>query len=62
MQTAKNASWTGEFIEQITMFPAARHDDMCDVVSQAAAWLQENRAPSLVIFEGLLRKLLHEFY
>ena len=37
----RNASWTGEFIEQITMFPKAPHDDMCDVVSQAAAWLAQ---------------------
>jgi predicted phage terminase large subunit-like protein len=35
----RNAPWAGDFIKQITIFPAARHDDMCDVVSQAAAWL-----------------------
>ena len=35
----RNAAWTEPFIEQITMFPAARNDDMCDMMSQAAAWL-----------------------
>jgi predicted phage terminase large subunit-like protein len=36
---ARNAAWTEPLIEQITMFPAARHDDMADAMSQAAAWL-----------------------
>ena len=36
---ARNAAWTEPFVEQITMFPAARHDDMCDMMSQASAWL-----------------------
>jgi len=36
---SRNASWTEPFIEQITTFPGAAHDDMCDCMSQAAAWL-----------------------
>jgi predicted phage terminase large subunit-like protein len=35
----RNAAWSEPFIEQITMFPNAAHDDMCDIMSQAAAWL-----------------------
>jgi predicted phage terminase large subunit-like protein len=35
----RNAAWTEPFIEQITAFPNAAHDDMCDAMSQAAAWL-----------------------
>ena len=35
----RNAAWSEPFIEQITMFPNAAHDDMCDMMSQAAAWL-----------------------
>jgi len=35
----RNAAWTEPFIEQITMFPSAKHDDMADAMSQAAAWL-----------------------
>jgi len=30
------------FIEQITIFPNAAHDDMCDMMSQAAAWLLQS--------------------
>lgn len=35
----RNAAWTGPFIDQITNFPAAAHDDMVDSMTQAAAWL-----------------------
>lgn len=35
----RNAAWTEPFIEQITTFPNGRHDDMADMVTQAAAWL-----------------------
>jgi predicted phage terminase large subunit-like protein len=34
----RNAAWTEPFVEQITMFPAGRHDDQTDMMSQAAAW------------------------
>ncbi len=35
----RNAARTGPFIEQITMFPAGRQGDMCNMMSQAASWL-----------------------
>ena len=35
----RNAAWSEPFIEQITMFPNAGHDDMADAMSQASAWL-----------------------
>jgi phage terminase large subunit-like protein len=35
----RNAAWTEPFVEQITMFPNAAHDDMADTMSQASAWL-----------------------
>jgi predicted phage terminase large subunit-like protein len=35
----RNAAWTEAFVEQITMFPFARHDDMVDAMTQAASWL-----------------------
>lgn len=37
----RNASWTEAFIDQITMFPNARNDDMCDAMSQATHWLSQ---------------------
>jgi predicted phage terminase large subunit-like protein len=36
---ARNAAWTPALIEQLVTFPSARHDDMCDMLSQAAIWL-----------------------
>jgi predicted phage terminase large subunit-like protein len=49
----RNAAWTEPFIEQITMFPNARNDDMADMMSQAAAWLALASLPTVTIFERL---------
>lgn len=38
----RNAAWTEPFIQQVTMFPTARHDDMADMMSQASIWLQSH--------------------
>jgi len=38
----RNGPWTHKVVEQLTMFPVARHDDLCDAISQAAIWLQAN--------------------
>jgi predicted phage terminase large subunit-like protein len=38
----RNGAWTDKFIEQVTMFPHARHDDISDATSQASIWLQAN--------------------
>jgi predicted phage terminase large subunit-like protein len=35
----RNAAWTAPFIDQVTTFPNAAHDDMADAMSQAACWL-----------------------
>lgn len=43
----RNAAWTEPFIEQITTFPNAAHDDMCDVMSQAASWLLQASFPTV---------------
>lgn len=36
----RNAAWCEPFIQQITMFPGAAHDDMADMMSQAGIYLQ----------------------
>ena len=36
----RNAAWTEPFLQQITTFPKAGHDDMADMMSQASIWLQ----------------------
>ncbi len=38
----RNAAWTEPFLQQITMFPSSRHDDMADMMSQASIWLQSH--------------------
>jgi predicted phage terminase large subunit-like protein len=35
----RNAAWCEPFVQQLTMFPTAAHDDMVDMASQAAIWL-----------------------
>jgi hypothetical protein len=48
-QSFLSAAWTEPFIEQITMFPNARNDDMADMMSQAAAWLALGSASTVTI-------------
>jgi predicted phage terminase large subunit-like protein len=46
----RNAMWTEPFVQQITMFPTAAHDDMVDMMSQAGIYLSAN---SLGAWQGL---------
>ena len=34
-------AWTQPVIDQLTMFPHVKHDDLCDTVTQALAWLRD---------------------
>jgi predicted phage terminase large subunit-like protein len=43
----RNAAWTEPFVEQITMFPNAAHDDQADMMSQASAWLLQASFPTV---------------
>jgi len=43
----RNAAWTEPFVEQITMFPNAAHDDQADMMSQASAWLLQASYPTV---------------
>jgi len=52
----RRAVWTEGFIEQITMFPNARNDDMCDSMSQAASWLLQRTVPTVRIYNALTGK------
>jgi predicted phage terminase large subunit-like protein len=49
---SRNALWTQPFIEQITTFPAGRHDDMCDMMSQAASWLLRSSVSTVEIYNA----------
>ena len=48
----RHAAWTADFIDQITMFPNAKNDDMCDSMSQAAAWLLRRVVPAVRIYNA----------
>jgi predicted phage terminase large subunit-like protein len=48
----RTAAWTEPFVQQITMFPAAANDDMCDMMTQAAIYLASSRA-NLWVWENL---------
>lgn len=38
---SRTAAWTEPFIEQITVFPSGKHDDMADMMTQTAIYLQK---------------------
>ncbi|MGA7635407.1 MAG: phage terminase large subunit [Candidatus Acidiferrales bacterium] len=38
----RNGVWTHKLVEQLTMFPNAKFDDIADSISQCAVWLQAN--------------------
>ena len=42
-----NAARTEPLVEQITMFPNARHDDQADMMTQASAWLLRADIPTV---------------
>jgi predicted phage terminase large subunit-like protein len=48
----RHAAWTSGFIEQITTFPNARNDDMCDSMSQSASWLLQRTVPTVRIYNA----------
>jgi len=48
----RHAAWTEPFLEQITMFPNARNDDMCDSMSQAACWLLQRRRSCIRVIDA----------
>ena len=57
----RNAAWTEPFIEQITLFPNSRNDDMADMMSQAAAWLALASMPSLTISNAFTGEVLGRY-
>jgi predicted phage terminase large subunit-like protein len=58
----RNAGWTEPLIEQITMFPNARNDDMCDAMSQASAWLLRRPVNSVRMTDAFTGRVIYEYY
>lgn len=46
----RTAAWAEPFVQQITIFPNAAHDDMADMMSQAAIYLQNSALSSWAKF------------
>ena len=57
----RNAAWTEPFIEQITMFPNARNDDMADMMSQASARLALASFPTVTISNAFTGEVLGRY-
>jgi predicted phage terminase large subunit-like protein len=57
----RRAPWTEPFIEQITTFPNARNDDMCDSMSQAASWLLQRPTQGVRISHAFTGEILFEY-
>ena len=54
----RRASWTEPLVEQITMFPAGRYDDIADAMSQAACWLASYTPQTVACYESSTGRLL----
>ena len=43
------AHWLNHFLDQMTLFPVAKHDDMVDSVTQALNWMRDREPPRQVM-------------
>jgi predicted phage terminase large subunit-like protein len=57
----RNAAWTEPVIEQIITFPYGRNDDICDAMSQAAAWLVAYSVPTVTIRNAFTGEILASY-
>ena len=57
----RNAAWSEPFIEQITLFPNAAHDDMADAMSQASAWLLQHRRGGWWVTDAFTGRVIDDF-
>lgn len=52
----ENAKWTHDFIEELSMFPHAKHDDICDSITQAIQYLKQRVSESSAFQEYSIAK------
>jgi len=57
----RNAGWTEPFIQQITMFPNAAHDDMADMMSQASAWLLQRPQWGVRMTDAFSGRVIYDY-
>jgi predicted phage terminase large subunit-like protein len=53
----RTAAWAEPFVQQITWFPGAAHDDMADMMSQASIYLQHSQHGLLAYWDEEIRKM-----
>jgi predicted phage terminase large subunit-like protein len=41
----ENADWVPQYLDELTLFPRAEHDDQVDATTQFLAWIAENPTP-----------------
>jgi predicted phage terminase large subunit-like protein len=56
----EGASWSAEYVAELTAFPGGAHDDFVDATVQALAYLRENLEPGILVYyreraEGMRR-------
>ncbi len=57
----RNGAWTHKLVEQLTMFPNAKFDDIADSISQCAVWLQGNSYDHNTFIEWMKRSEAGEY-
>lgn len=60
----RNGPWAHRVVEQVTMFPNAKNDDITDAITQCAIWLQANRydeTPLVTVFKRIAANLFDPF-
>lgn len=57
----RNGAWTHKLVEQLTMFPNAKCDDIADSISQCAVWLQAHTYDDNTLVEWMKADAAGEF-
>ncbi|NNE83520.1 MAG: phage terminase large subunit [Alphaproteobacteria bacterium] len=47
----KQAPWLNEFLLEILQFPATRHDDQVDSMTQLLGWVREKRGAAVGVIK-----------
>jgi predicted phage terminase large subunit-like protein len=48
----RRAAWLADFVDEVTTFPASKHSDQVDSMSQALDWLRHRRHPAWALMES----------
>jgi predicted phage terminase large subunit-like protein len=54
-----SAPWLGDYLDELSSFPAAQHDDQVDSTTMALNWMREGPEPAIVEYYRLQAEELH---